>query len=108
MTPVTFTRNHEVSQQSLVNVLNARQRVKEMEKALETEKALLRAAEDQVVAALDEGTHVANGQRTASVKTTTRRTVAWKQEFVTRLGKPLADKLTAEVEPTVYKKLEIA
>ena len=105
---VTFTRSHEVSQQSLVNVLNQRQQVKELEKALETEKAVLRAAEDQVVAALDEGTHVANGQRTASVKTTTRRVVRWKEEFVVRLGKPLADRLTEEVEPTLYKKLEIA
>ena len=108
MTPVTFTRTHQITQQSLVNVLNQRQRVKEIEKALETEKAVLRAAEDQVIAALDEGTHVANGQRTALIKTTSRRTVAWKQEFVVRLGKPLADRLTAEVEPTLYKKLEIA
>ncbi len=105
---VTFTRTHEVSQQSLVNILNQRQKVAELEKALETEKAVLRAAEDQVIAALDEGTHIANGQRTASVKTTSRRVVRWKEEFVVRLGKPLADKLTAEAEPTVYKKLEIA
>ena len=105
---VTLTRSHAVSQQSLVNILNQRKKVQELEKALETEKAVLRAAEDQVIAALGEGTPIANGQRVASTKTTARQTVAWKQEFITRLGKPLADKLTAEVEPTVYKKLEIA
>ena len=105
---VTLTRSHEVAQQSLINILNQRQKVSGLEKTLKDEKARLQAAEDQVIAALGEGTPIAHGQRAASVKTTSRRTVAWKQEFITRLGKPLADKLTAEVEPTVYKKLEIA
>lgn len=105
---VTLTRSHAVSQQSLINILNQRQKVQELEKALETEKAVLRSAEDQVVAAIEDGHRVADGQRTASVKTVTRRVVAWKQEFINRIGQAVADRLTAEVEPTVYKKLEIA
>ena len=105
---VTLTKNHEVSQSSLINILNQRKKVSELEKVLKSEKARLQAAEDQVIAALQEGTSVAHGQRTASVKAITRRIVAWKDAFVRHVGKAVADRLTAEAEPTVYKKLEIA
>ena len=104
----TLTKKQEVSQHVLTSVLNQRQRVKEVEKALATEKAKLSAAEDQVIAALDEGRVVAHGQRAASIKVTYRRFVAWKQEFIVRLGNVLAEKVQAEAEPKTYKTLEIS
>ena len=110
MTPVTVLtrKNHTVAQRSLIDILNKRQEVESLKREYETQKSVLDAMESQVVSALEDGYKVGTGQRTALVKTTTRRVVRWKEEFVVRLGKPLADKLTAEVEPTVYKKLEIA
>ncbi len=105
---VILTKHHEVSQSALITILNQRKKVAELEKALGSEKAVLRAAEDQVVAALEESTPIAHGQRTATVKVITRRVVAWKDAFVRHVGKAVADKLTQEAIPTVYKKLEIA
>ncbi len=105
---VILTKHREVAQSALIGILNQRKKVAELEKALGSEKAVLRAAEDQVVAALEESMPIAHGQRTASIKVVSRRVVAWKDAFVRHVGKAVADRLTAEAEPTVYKKLEIA
>lgn len=105
---VLTKKNHTVAQSALVAILNKHQEVEALKKQYETQKAVLEAQEEQIIRAIEDGHKVADGQRTASIKTVTRRVVAWKQEFINRIGKAVADRLTAEVEPTVYKKLEIA
>ncbi|MFQ5861499.1 MAG: hypothetical protein ACE5IC_00065 [Candidatus Brocadiales bacterium] len=104
---VILTKNYEVSQSVLISILNQRQKVVELEKALSSEKAVLRAAEDQVVKSIEDGYRIANGQRTATVKVITKRIVRWKDAFIRHVGWAATDRLMADVEPTVYKKLEI-
>ena len=97
-----------VSQESLSKIVRLKRELLELETWAKDTKARLQAEEDQVIKALDDGLSIESGERTATVRTITRRIVAWKDAFVRHVGRAVADRLTAEAEPTVYKKLEIA
>lgn len=104
---LTTVKNHAIGQHTLVSILNQRQHVESLKRQYEEARASLQAQEDQIIACLEDSYRVAPGQRTANVKVTERRVVAWKEAFIARLGKAMADRVQAEVEPTGYKKLEI-
>ena len=97
-----------VSQESLARIARLRRELQELESWARDTKARLQAEEDQIIKAVEDDLPIEPGERTATVKVITRRIVAWKDAFVLHVGKALADRLTAEAEPTVYKKLEIA
>ncbi|HHT9117097.1 MAG TPA: hypothetical protein ACFYD1_00560 [Candidatus Hypogeohydataceae bacterium YC38] len=97
-----------ISQESLSKVVRLRRELQELESWASETKARLASEEDQIIASLEDGVPVEAGERVATVKTTSRRIVAWKEAFIARLGKAVADRVQAEVVPQVYKKLEIA
>lgn len=96
-----------VSQDTLSKVVRLRRELQELESWASEVKARLQAEEDQVMASLEDGLPVEAGERTANVKTTSRRIVSWKEEFIKRLDKAIADRVQAEVVPQVYKRLEV-
>ncbi|MBI5286722.1 MAG: hypothetical protein HY878_03925 [Deltaproteobacteria bacterium] len=96
-----------IPQESLSKVVRLRRELQELESWASETKARLQAEEDQVIRGLEDGLPVEAGERVATVKTTSRRIVAWKEEFVKRMGKDIADRVQAEVVPQVYKKLEV-
>lgn len=104
---LTLTKNHTIAQHALVSILNQRQHVEALKRQYEDARVTLQALEEQVIASLEDGYKVAPGQRTATIKTIEKRIVPWKDAFITRLGKAMADKVQVEAEPTTYKKLEI-
>lgn len=97
-----------VSQDSLTRIARLRRELRELESWASETRARLQAEEDQVIKAIEDGLAIEPGDRTATVKVVTRRVVSWKDAFIRYVGKAVADKLTAGVEPTVYKRLEIA
>ena len=96
-----------VSQETLSKIVRLRRELQELESWASETKARLQAEEDQIIASLEDGVPVEAGERTAQVKTTSRRIVAWKEAFIARLGKAMADRVQVEVVPQVYKRLEV-
>ncbi|MDO8136770.1 MAG: hypothetical protein Q6354_03935 [Candidatus Brocadiales bacterium] len=96
-----------VSQETLSKIARLRRELQELESWASETKARLQAGEDQIIASLEDGVPVETGERTAQVKTLSRRIVAWKEEFVKRMGKDITDRVQAEVVPQVYKRLDI-
>ena len=97
-----------VSQETLSKIVRLRREVQEIESWAQETKARLQAEEDQVIKALEDGLPLEAGERTAQVKTLSRRVVAWKDAFVKYMGVTLAEKVSQETAPQIYKRLEIA
>ncbi|MFQ5956783.1 MAG: hypothetical protein ACE5KK_03330 [Candidatus Brocadiales bacterium] len=106
--PSTIKPAVAISQDSLAKIAHLRRELQDIESWAKETKARLQAEEDQVIKALEDGLSIESGERTATVKVITKRIVAWKDAFIRHVSKAVADRLTAEAEPTVYKKLEIA
>lgn len=108
MISTTVRPTAAVSQETLSKIVRLRREVQEIESWATETRARLQAEEDQAIKALEDGLSIEPGERTASVKTITRRVVAWKDAFVKYLGITLAEKVSQETVPQVYKRLEIA
>lgn len=97
-----------VSQETLSKIVRLRREVQEIESWASETRARLQAEEDQAIKALEDGLTLEAGERTATVKTLSRRVVAWKDAFMKYMGVTLAEKVSQETVPQVYKRLEIA
>jgi hypothetical protein len=67
----------------------------------------LKVAEAAVIAQLERNVPLGVGCLPCAVKVTERRSVSWRKEFETRLGKAEAEHLIADTTPSITKSLVI-
>lgn len=82
---------------------------KEMKKKCEAMEKDVKAREAEIIARMDAGAKVdSNAFDVAVDRSTTRRTPAWKEEFVKRLGQAEAEAVVQSTPEKVYPKLVVS
>jgi hypothetical protein len=97
-----------ITQATLRKLLLAKKRIADLE-------ASVKVTEEQILAALKDGSTVQNGVLIAEVRQTERRNVAWRQAFEEQIskrdgdgkGKELADRILAATHPQTYESLSV-
>jgi hypothetical protein len=67
----------------------------------------IKESEGQLMALLEAGADFSHCGFAVSIQSSEKRYPKWKEEFISRLGKPLADEVLEGTSPTVHRKLVI-
>lgn len=85
--------------------------MRETQKGLKERLALMEEAisqaEDLILSSIDAGADLSRLGYTVEVQESSRRYPAWKEHFISRLGKDAADAVLEGTKPTVFRKLVI-
>lgn len=97
-----------VNKNSILEIAERQRKIRSLKKALEKAETELKPIEQEVIEALESGAILEPGSPLASVRTDERRNVPWRAKFEEWNGKEAAEKIIANTEPTITKKLVIA
>ena len=98
--------NQVISEEEVQQVIALKSTLKQLKKQVESISSSLSHAESVLVEKLEAGASSPFGFSLA-VKEVARKFPAWKEYFISRLGKNEADKVLESVEPKIYKNLTV-
>ena len=106
MEPNTL-QNIQVTTRSVESYLAAREAYQSLKKRLSLLEEAMKGQEGQLISQIEGGAELATVPYLISIQIIERRFPAWKEEFISRLGKQLADQIHQATRPRIYKSLVV-
>lgn len=104
---VVQQRFSTVEKVKVEQILAMRETRKALQERLELVEKALSTAEDEIIGLIELGADVASAGYALSVNESQRRYPAWKEHFISFMGKAKADDILEATPATIYKKLVI-
>lgn len=106
MTPMTIERM-SVSDAEVAELVAMRETYDALKRRMELLEPHLESKEAAIIAKVEAGADTSRCRYDLEVKTSTRTFPAWKEEFISRLGKDEANVVVLNTPQKIYKKLSI-